>query len=112
MLRAIKEKVKRRIRYHLKRQLSEAAKDIEFARQFRAAQESAEFVDQHMKMAKSHPDKFALLKSAIEQVEIPGLYCEFGVYSGESVNFIASGRGRGSRLRFVRGPARGLEARP
>jgi predicted O-methyltransferase YrrM len=90
MLRAIKEKVKRRIRYHLKRQLSEAAKDIEFARQFRAAQESAEFVDQHMKMAKSHPDKFALLKSAIEQVEIPGLYCEFGVYRGESVNFIAS----------------------
>jgi hypothetical protein len=36
MLRAFKEKVKRRIRYHLNRQLSEATKDIEFARQFRA----------------------------------------------------------------------------
>jgi hypothetical protein len=90
MLRAFKEKVKRRIRYHLNRQLSEATKDIEFARQVRAAQKSAEFVDQHMKMAKSHPDKFALLKAAIEQVKIPGLYCEFGVYRGETLNFIAS----------------------
>ncbi|MGA8438466.1 MAG: TylF/MycF/NovP-related O-methyltransferase [Candidatus Sulfotelmatobacter sp.] len=90
MLRGFKEKVKRRIRYHLNRQLSEATKDIEFARQVRAAQKSAEFVDQHMKMAKSHPDKFALLKAAIEQVKIPGLYCEFGVYRGETLNFIAS----------------------
>ena len=90
MIRAFKEKVKRRIQDHLNRQLSEATKDIEFARQFRAAQESAEFADQHMRMAKSYPDKFALLKAAIEQVEIPGLYCEFGVYRGETLNFIAS----------------------
>jgi hypothetical protein len=90
MFRAFKEAVKRRIRYHLNRQLFKATKDIEFARQFRAAQESAEFADQHMRMAKSYPDKFALLKAAIEQVEIPGLYCEFGVYCGETINFIAS----------------------
>ena len=90
MFRALKEKLKRRIRYHLNRQISEATKDIEFARQFRAAQESAEFADQHMRMAKSYPDKFALLKAAIEQTEIQGLYCEFGVYRGETLNFIAS----------------------
>ena len=38
MFRALKEKMKHRIRYHVNRQLSEATKDIEFARQFRAAQ--------------------------------------------------------------------------
>src|SRR6267143_5881073 len=90
MFRALKEKVKRRIRYHLNRQISNATKDIEFARQFRSAQESAEFADQHMRMAKSYPDKFALLEAAMEQVEIQGLYCEFGVYRGETLNFIAS----------------------
>jgi hypothetical protein len=72
VFRAFKEKVKRRIRYHLNRQLSEATKDIEFARQFRAAQESAEFADQHMGMAKNYPDKFALLEDAIDQTENSG----------------------------------------
>jgi hypothetical protein len=90
MFRALKEKMKHRIRYHVNRQLSEATKDIEFARQFRAAQESAEFADQHMRMAKNYPDKFALLEDAIDQMEIRGLYCEFGVYRGETLNFIAS----------------------
>ena len=90
MFRALKEKMKHRIRYHVNRQLSEATRDIEFARQFRAAQESAEFADQHMRMAKNYPDKFALLEDAIDQMEIRGLYCEFGVYRGETLNFIAS----------------------
>lgn len=90
MFRAFKERVKRRIQYHLSRQLTDASKDIVLARQFRAAQQSAEFADQHMTMAKSYPDRFALLKAAIEQVEIPGLYCEFGVYRAETLNFIAS----------------------
>lgn len=35
-------------------------------------------------------DKFLLLKHAIAQVSIPsGLYCEFGVFEGTTVNFIA-----------------------
>jgi hypothetical protein len=86
MFRMFKEKVK----HHLGRQLLEAAKDIDSARQFRAAQQSAEFVDQHMTMAKSYPDKFALLKAAIDQIDVQGLYCEFGVYRAKTINFIAS----------------------
>jgi Macrocin-O-methyltransferase (TylF) len=82
----LKEKAKR----HLNRQLLQAARDIDSARQFRAAQESADFVDHHMPMAKSYPDKFALLKSAIAQIEVEGVCCEFGVYRGETLNFIAS----------------------
>jgi Macrocin-O-methyltransferase (TylF) len=86
LFRNIKDKVK----HQLTRQLLLAAKDIDSARQFRAAQESAEFVDQHMRIAKSYPDKFALLKAAVSQIEVQGLCCEFGVYGGETINFISS----------------------
>ena len=86
MFQTIKKKVKRQ----LTRQLLLAAKDIDSARQFRAAQESAEFVDQRMTMAKSYVDKFALLKAAVSQIEVQGLCCEFGVYRGDTINFIAS----------------------
>jgi hypothetical protein len=84
------ERFKEKAKLKLSRQLWLAARDIDSARQFRAVQESAEFVDQHMKMAKSFPDKFALLKAGLSQVEVKGLYCEFGVYRGETLNFIAS----------------------
>src|SRR5271155_5358542 len=90
VLRTLKEKAK----HHLNRQLLQAAKDIDSTRQFPAAQESAEFVDQHMAMAKSYPDKFALIKASIAQIEVPGLYSEFGVYRGETINFIASQTGK------------------
>ena len=86
MLQAFKDKVKAK----LHNQFLHAAKDIDSARQFRAVQDSSEFVDEHMKMARSHPDKFALLKTAIRQIEVKGLCCEFGVYRGETINFIAS----------------------
>ena len=82
--------VKKKLKHQLTRQLLLAAKDIDSARQFRAAQESAEFVDQRMTMAKSYVDKFALLKDAVSQIEVQGLCCEFGVYRGETINFIAS----------------------
>jgi|SRR5579863_1717509 len=89
MFQALKNKLKRRLLYHLKRQLAAAAKDIELARQFGAVHQSADFVDRNMPMAPSHPDKFTLLKAALGQVEIQGLYCEFGVYQGKTLNFIA-----------------------
>jgi hypothetical protein len=86
MFQSFKQKVKCR----LSRQLMLAARDIEAARQFRAAHESAAFVDQQMSMAQSYQNKFALLKDAMARVAFPGLYCEFGVYRGETINFIAS----------------------
>lgn len=86
VLRNIKQKLK----HHLNRQLWLAARDIDSARQFRASQDTAEFVDQKMAMAKSYPDKFALLKDAIVRIDVQGLCCEFGVYRGETINFIAS----------------------
>jgi len=90
MLKMLKQMARQRLRYHIDWEVGQAAKDIELARQRRATQESAEFANQCMTMARSYPDKFALLKAAIGQVEVSGLYCEFGVYSGRTINFIAS----------------------
>ena len=90
VLRAIKQKLK----HHLNRQLWLAARDIDSARQSRASQDSAEFVDQQMAMAKSYPDKFALLKAAIARIDVHGLCCEFGVYRGETINFHCLSRSR------------------
>jgi hypothetical protein len=66
--------------------------DIDAARQQRALAETVSFIEQHMPKSRSFGDRFELLRFALEQVE-PGLrdalYCEFGVFEGESINFIA-----------------------
>ena len=98
MLRAIKQKLK----HHLNRQLLAGGKGYRLCAPVPGMQDSAEFVDQQMAMAKSYPDKFALLEAAIARIDVHGLCCEFGVYRGETINFIASqAQGRGARLRFV-----------
>jgi len=67
-----------------------ASKDIDLARLHNAAVESTAFIDQFMQKAESYPDRFALMRSAFQQIEVDGLYCEFGVYQGKTINFIAS----------------------
>jgi predicted O-methyltransferase YrrM len=67
----------------------QADRDILGARQARALQETAEFVDQNLQKLQSHPDKWALLRFALQETSVPGLYLEFGVYKGGSINFIA-----------------------
>jgi hypothetical protein len=68
------------------------AKDIrrELDRQARA--QTAAFVLEEMPKAPTFPDKFALLEHSLQSVDptIGGLFCEFGVWKGETVNFIAS----------------------
>jgi hypothetical protein len=55
-------------------------------------QEAAQFVLANMTKTPSFPDKFALLEHSVKSVplDLKGRYCEFGVYKGETVNFIAS----------------------
>jgi hypothetical protein len=65
-------------------------RDIELARQRKAVADSADFVDRNMPMARSYPDKFSLLEAALREVTVQGLYCEFGVFKGETINFISS----------------------
>jgi hypothetical protein len=58
-----------------------------------ACEESAHFVLENMSNCPAFPDRYALLDHSLASVDprLNGLYCEFGVYTGISVNFIASG---------------------
>jgi hypothetical protein len=90
VLGKLKQELKRRFRGHIREEMTRASTDIFLARRHKAAVESAEFVDQFMPQTKFYADRFHLLRAAVEAVEIPGLYCEFGVYRAETLNFVAS----------------------
>lgn len=90
MLLTLKGKIDSVIRRTAKRILDADAKDIVRCRQRLALQETAEFIELHMRKVPHFPDKFVLLEEALSVVSIEGLFCEFGVYKGESINFIAS----------------------
>lgn len=54
----------------------------------RATQQSAEYVERHMADVPAFDWRFDLLQHALAQADT-GLYLEFGVEDGESINFIA-----------------------
>ncbi len=67
------------------------AGNIERARLLKAAQEAADYVDRFMPLTKSFPSERELLAFSLQHVDqrMGGLYAEFGVYTGGSINFIA-----------------------
>lgn len=65
--------------------------NIGLARELIALFDTANFVDREMNGIASSPDPRALMKLSLEKVAVPGLYMEFGVYSGATINYI-SGR--------------------
>ena len=66
-----------------------------------ATRDSAEFVNQHMAGLLPCINPFELLTKCLNQVQLDGLYLEFGVYSGTTINFIAE---------QVRGPVHGFDS--
>jgi hypothetical protein len=76
----------------ISQQAQENSRDISKECQRQAVQDTARFVNTHMVKARSFPNKFQLLDYSLASVpaELKGLYCEFGVYKGETVNHIAS----------------------
>ena len=77
---------------HYQPQSAPPARNITSACREIVLQEAAQYVLANMTKTSSFPDKFALLEHSVKSVppELKGLYCEFGVYKGETVNFIAS----------------------
>jgi len=64
---------------------------IDSARWEFASTESARFIEEQMPGVPQFTDRFALLKQALSQrVLQSGLTAEFGVFQGESINYIAS----------------------
>lgn len=70
-----------------------SARDIDVARMRADAEGSARIVNDEMRMAKSFIDRMPMLELALAEVDPKlkekGLYAEFGVSRGESINFIA-----------------------
>ena len=63
--------------------------DVEEERFKMATRDSAGFVNQYMSDLLPCIDPFELLSKCLNQVQVDGLYLEFGVYSGTTINFIA-----------------------
>ncbi len=64
--------------------------DLQQARRRLAVEATARFIDENMPTLQQSPDKFALLKTSLSTVRLDGLFCEFGVWKGTTINFIAS----------------------
>ena len=66
------------------------AKNLHRAMRRKALNETLCFVEEEMPGAKPFRSKFSLLEAALQLRPHLGLICEFGVYSGSTINFIAS----------------------
>ncbi|MHB1286631.1 MAG: class I SAM-dependent methyltransferase [Leptospirales bacterium] len=57
--------------------------------QKKALSETASYVTEHLDKAAAFSDRFELINFALEQTTTSGLFLEFGVFQGESINYIA-----------------------
>lgn len=65
-------------------------KNIERQLQRNALIDSTHFVEKHMINVKSFEDKFSLINFSLELAENEGLFIEFGVFKGTTINFISN----------------------
>lgn len=63
--------------------------DIEIQLRMRALNSTCEYIERNMVNVPFFRDKQRVIDFALSKVQISGMYCEFGVYKGESVNYIA-----------------------
>lgn len=71
--------------------LDKDALDIGRARQRKALQDTVDFINKtNLQEARTFKNRFSLLKFGLHNTKIDGLYLEFGVWKGESINYIAS----------------------
>jgi hypothetical protein len=73
----------------IERREEEAAKSIRLELQRRALASTADYVETHLSRLDSDPGRLKLLERALGLRRVEGLICEFGVFSGASVNFLA-----------------------
>src|SRR5579859_7811030 len=86
--------IKAKVKYYVDRLadyiLDADVRNIHRAMQRRALEDTAVFVEENLFLTPCFTSKNALLDAALKDVKISGgLYCEFGVYGGDSINFIA-----------------------
>jgi hypothetical protein len=86
-----KKLIKKKVINLAYRILDEDAKNIDRALQRKALESTINFILNEKRLIKSKvfENKFELLKYSISQITLDGLIMEFGVYKGETINFIA-----------------------
>jgi predicted O-methyltransferase YrrM len=70
--------------------LVKKSKNIDFYMQIKSLESTANYVEKNFRNAKKFNNKTDLLKYAVTLTNNPGLFCEFGVYRGESIRLIAN----------------------
>jgi hypothetical protein len=65
-------------------------KNLEREAQRRAMEQTVDYIEQKMRGIQSTADRFALLDRSLEAVKVRGLYLEFGVFWGTSINHVAA----------------------
>lgn len=77
----------------MRRQVRRQITDLGVARQMKASIESADYADQHMRDAKVFYDADSaaneVLRYALSKSRTEGMFLEFGVWSGTTINIIA-----------------------
>lgn len=66
------------------------AKNIKRQLQKNALIDTAKFVEKNMNTTRSFKDKFSLIKYSMDLADEEGLFLEFGVFEGITINFISS----------------------
>lgn len=81
-----KEAIMRDIERYIREGLSH---DISYELQIYARKETTEYVKRNMSKIISVQSRWEVLDVALNNMKIEGLICEFGVFYGESINYIA-----------------------
>lgn len=90
------------VRFELERRNNIDSQDLAFALQREALAETVEFAKQHLMHVNSVDSYLELLSFALKQVKNKdGLYLEFGVFSGHTINHLA---------RQIAGPVYGFDS--
>lgn len=76
----------RRIMNRLRRRRTPSWSDGEIAV---STEETRRFIADHLRDIPCFDDRFSLLSHSLSFVNVDGSYCEFGVYRGSTINFIA-----------------------
>jgi Methyltransferase domain len=74
--------------------LNRRARNIELQLQFNALESTAAYIEQKMSHTLGFDNKYDVLDCALKRAETNGLFMEFGVYKGESINSIAQRAGK------------------
>lgn len=67
-------------------------KSLEARLQLRAADDTCSYIEKHMMQVHSEKSRNAVLDRALKEVSEDGMYLEFGVFSGSTINYISKQR--------------------